>query len=208
MLQEAINVATTMFVVIDPIGTTPIFLALTPGLAAAARRRIALRGILVGAGILLVFGLAGDAILAFVGISMPAFKIAGGVLLFVTALDMLFEKRTERRERRADEERDDPSVFPLATPLIAGPGSITSLILLMDEQAGDLPGQVMVMGVTLGVLATAFLLLLLAGPLERLLQRTGVMVVTRVLGMLLAALSVQFVMDGLVASGFVAVSAT
>ena len=204
MLTDAINSFTTLFVVIDPIGTAPIFLALTVGMGAAERRRIAVRGILVGAVILIVFGLAGDAILRFVGISMPAFKVAGGILLFATALDMLFEKRTERRERQAEDHGDDPSVFPLATPLIAGPGSITSMILLMDDQAGDLAGQAMVIGVMLGVLAVALLLLLLSGPIERLLRRTGTMVVTRVLGMLLAALAVQFVMDGLVASGLVA----
>ena len=204
MLQDAINSFTTLFVIIDPIGTAPIFLALTVGMGAAERRRIALRGVLVGASILIVFGLAGDAILRFVGISMPAFKVAGGILLFATALDMLFEKRTERRERQAEDHGDDPSVFPLATPLIAGPGSITSMILLMDDQAGDLAGQAMVIGVMLGVLTVALLLLLLSGPIERLLRRTGTMVVTRVLGMLLAALAVQFVMDGLLASGLVA----
>lgn len=204
MLQEAINAATTMFVIIDPVGMAPIFLALTLGMSPGARRAIAIRGVLVGAVILAVFALAGEAILTFVGISMPAFKIAGGILLFVTALDMLFEKRTERRQKNADDhEREDPSVFPLATPLIAGPGSIASIILLMDQHAGDLAGQAMVMGVTIGVLFLMLAFLLLAGPLERLLKRTGVMVVTRVLGMLLAALSVQFVIDGLRASELV-----
>jgi len=201
MLNDAINTFTTLFVVIDPIGNAPIFLALTVGATAATRRRIAVRGILIGAGILLLFGLVGYSVLNFVGISMPAFRVAGGILLFLTALDMLFERRTERRERRVGEEADDPSVFPLATPLIAGPGSITSMILLMDDQAGDMAGQAMVIGVLLGVLAVTLSLLLLASPVERLLRRTGVMVVTRVLGMLLAALAVQYVFDGLRASG-------
>lgn len=195
--DEAINAFTTLFVIIDPIGTAPIFLALTAGMSAVARRRIAVRGIVIGAAILMLFALAGDAVLAFVGISMPAFRVAGGILLFITALDMLFEKRTERRERRVEEPANDPSVFPLALPLIAGPGSITSIILLMDGQTGDVQGQAMVIGVMLMVLLVAFGLLLLSGPLERLLRRTGVMVVTRVLGMLLAALAVQFVFDGL-----------
>lgn len=195
--DEAINAFTTLFVIIDPVGTAPIFLALTAGMTAAARRRIALRGVLIGAGILVIFAIAGDAVLTFVGISMPAFRVAGGILLFITALDMLFEKRTERREKRAEEADNDPSVFPLALPLLAGPGSITSIILLMDGQAGDLEAQAMVIGVMLGVLVLSFVLLLLASPLERLLRRTGVMVVTRVLGMLLAALAVQFVFDGL-----------
>ena len=203
-IQDAINAFTTLFVIIDPIGNAPIFLALTAGMGAAARRRVAVRGIAVGAAILTLFALAGDAVLSFVGISMPAFRVAGGILLFLTAIDMLFEKRTERREKRAedrDSTENDPSVFPLALPLIAGPGSITTMILLMDAHAGDLQGQALMMGVMFSVLAMAFLLLLLAGPLERVLRRTGVMVVTRVLGMLLAALAVQFVFDGLAEIG-------
>ena len=197
MLDNAINAFTTLFVVIDPIGNAPIFLALTVGATAVERRRIAVRGVLVAAMILAVFALAGREVLDFVGISMPAFRIAGGLLLFLTALDMLFEKRTERREKRAEEEVDDPSVFPLALPLIAGPGTITALILLMHEHEGSTAGQVMVMVVLGALLLMVLGFLLLAGPLERLLKRTGTMVVTRVLGMLLAALAVQFVLDGL-----------
>lgn len=199
--EDAINTFMTLFVVIDPIGNAPIFLALTAGASAAARRRIAARGVLIATAILTVFALTGDAVLAFVGISMPAFRVAGGVLLFITALDMLFETRTERREKRAEHPADDPSVFPLALPLIAGPGSIAALILLMDQHAGNVAGQAMVLAALAGVLATTFALLLLAAPLERILGRTGVMVVTRVLGMLLAALAVQFVFDGLAGIG-------
>lgn len=204
VFDDAINAFTTLFVIIDPIGNAPIFLALTAGMGAVQRRRIAVRGVLIGAMILTVFAWTGDAVLSFVGISMPAFRIAGGLLLFLTALDMLFERRTERREKRAESEAEtenDPSVFPLATPLIAGPGSITAVILLMDEHSGDLPGQFMVLGVLFVVLLLAFALLTLSGPLERLLRRTGTMVITRVLGMLLAALAVQFVIDGLSSVG-------
>ena len=197
MLQDAINVFTTLFVVVDPIGNAPIFLALTVGATAAQRRSIAIRGVLVAGMILTLFALAGDEVLAFVGISMPAFRIAGGLLLFLTAIDMLFEKRTERREQRADETVDDPSVFPLALPLIAGPGSITAVILLMHEHDGDLQGQAMVLGVMAGMLLLVLAFLLMAPLLERLLKRTGTMVITRVLGMLLAALAVQFVLDGM-----------
>ena len=197
MLQDAINVFTTLFVVVDPIGNAPIFLALTVGATAAQRRSIAIRGVLVAGMILTLFALAGDEVLAFVGISMPAFRIAGGLLLFLTAIDMLFEKRTERREQRADEAVDDPSVFPLALPLIAGPGSITAVILLMHEHDGDLQGQAMVLGVMAGMLLLVLTFLLMAPLLERLLKRTGTMVITRVLGMLLAALAVQFVLDGM-----------
>ncbi|MEM7211795.1 MAG: MarC family protein [Pseudomonadota bacterium] len=196
LLNDAINTFTTLFVVVDPIGNAPIFLALTVGMSAADRRRIAVRGVLVAGMILTLFALVGQAVLDFVGITMPAFRIAGGLLLFLTALDMLFEKRTERREKRAEEQIQDPSVFPLALPLIAGPGSIAAVILLMHEHEGDLAGQGMVMGVLFGLLLLVLCFLLLAGPLERLLRRTGTMVVSRVLGMLLAALAVQFVLDG------------
>lgn len=203
LLQDAINSFTTLFVIMDPVGNAPIFLALTAGMTAVDRRRIALRGVVVGAAILTLFALAGDAVLSFAGISMPAFRVAGGILLFLTALDMLFEKRTERREKRAEEETADPSVFPLALPLIAGPGSITTVILLMSAHEGDVAGQAMVMGVMLAVLLMVLALLLLASLVERVLGRTGVMVLTRVLGMLLAALAVQFVLDGLAGTGLV-----
>lgn len=201
LLDDAINVFTTLFVVVDPVGNAPIFLALTVGATAAQRRKIAIRGVLIAGLILTVFALVGDAVLSFVGISMPAFRIAGGLLLFLTAIDMLFEKRTERREQRADEPVDDPSVFPLALPLIAGPGSITAVILLMDAHAGDYQGQAMVLGVMVALLLMVLAFLLLAASLERLLKRTGTMVITRVLGMLLAALAVQFVIDGITAIG-------
>ena len=191
----------TMVVVIDPIGMTPLFVALTRGIGAARRRAIAVRACVAAALILLVFAAFGEAVLGFVGISMPAFRIAGGMLLFLTALDMLFERRTKRREgtagqAEAEDEGDDPSIFPLAIPLIAGPGSIASVILLAGQRPG-LEGLAWVVGVTLSVIVLVFLMFLTAGLLERALGRTGILVITRLLGMLLAALAVQFVLDGL-----------
>lgn len=191
----------TMFVVIDPIGLTPMFLALTQGASTARRRAIAIRACLTAIVILTLFATFGEAVLDFVGISMPAFRVAGGLLLFLTALDMLFERRTKRREGQADEDDgDDPSVFPMAIPLIAGPGAIASMILLTGQQPG-LNGLVLVIGVMLAVVALALALFLGSGVLERALGKTGINVVTRLLGMLLAALSVQFVLDGLRAFG-------
>ena len=201
MLSEAITAFVTLFVVIDPIGLGPMFVALTQGATGAERRRIALTGVLVGAGILTVFGLAGDSALAFIGISMPAFRISGGLLLFLIAVEMVFEKRTQRREENtAPEEKSpsaDPSVFPLATPLIAGPAAIATMVLLVGEHQGDLAGQAMMFGVLYGLLALVLIAFLLGGLIERALGRTGVLVITRLFGMLLAALSVQFVLDGL-----------
>jgi multiple antibiotic resistance protein len=187
-----------LFVIIDPIGLAPLFVALTAGQTARERRGVALRACLVALGILTLFGLAGEAVLNFLGISMPAFRIAGGVLLFLTALDMLFERRGQRRQGQADTAHaDDPSVFPLAIPLIAGPGAIATMILLTGQDGADAVHIALVHGVMALVLACVFGLFLLAAPLERALGPTGINVVTRLLGMLLAALSVQFVIDGL-----------
>jgi multiple antibiotic resistance protein len=187
----------TMFVVIDPIGLAPLFVALTQGVPERQRRRIALRACGIGMAILIVFGLFGEAVLGFVGISMPAFRVAGGILLFLTALDMLFERRTKRREDQSGEQEfDDPSVFPLAIPLIAGPGAIASVILLTGQRPG-IDGLALVLAVTALVLGVCMGLFLASGLLERALGKTGITVVTRLLGMLLAALSVQFVLDGL-----------
>ncbi len=202
-LAALITAFTTMFVIIDPIGLAPVFLALTQGMTPTHRRRLATRACLTGAALLTLFALAGEAILNFVGITMPAFRIAGGVLLFLTALDMLFERRQSRREDRADEAEathDDPSVFPLAIPLIAGPGAIASIILLSGSTTGWI-GLVEVLLVMLSVIGIVFLMFLAAAPLERLMGRTGIIVVTRLLGMLLAALAIQFILDGLTGFG-------
>lgn len=195
---ELITAFITLFVIIDPIGLSPLFVALTKGEAPAHRRGIAIRATVIAGILLVLFGLFGEAVLGFAGISMPAFRIAGGVLLFLTALDMLFERRTERRKGQANAQ-NDPSVFPLATPLIAGPGSIATMILLTGEAGGDWA----IIGAVMLVLAVVLLLVLLfflsAGLLERALGNTGTNVVSRLLGMLLAALSVQFVIDGITA---------
>ncbi|MCV2889272.1 MarC family protein [Ruegeria aquimaris] len=197
-----ITAFTTLFVVIDPPGQTPIFMALTQGMDSRTKRAIALRACLTAAAILAMFAAFGEAVLGFVGISMPAFRVAGGVLLFLTALDMLFERRTKRREDRAEaEEHADPSVFPLGIPLIAGPGSIATMILLAGQHPGA-EGLATVIAVMLAVLAVVLFLYLISGLLGRLLGKTGLNVVTRLLGMLLAALAVQFILDGLRAFGF------
>lgn len=192
----------TLFVIIDPIGLTPMFVALTQGLSGPERRAIAFRASATAFGILALFAFFGEAVLGFVGISMPAFRIAGGVLLFLTALDMLFERRTKRREDQVD-ERPDPSVFPLGIPLIAGPGSIATVILLAGQQNG-FQEMALILGVAMAVLVVVLMFFLASGILERALGRTGINVATRLLGMLLAALAVQFILEGLRDFGFVA----
>ena len=194
----------TLFVVIDPLGLVPLFIALTRGMAPDHRRAVGLRACVIAALLLTLFGLFGQKLLDFVGISMPAFRIAGGILLFLTALDMLFERRTQRREGQMPDADHDPSVFPLAMPLIAGPGALAAMILLVGQSGPGLQGKALVLALMLVVIAVIYVLFLAAGPIERALGRTGTMVITRLLGMLLAALSVQFVIDGIIGTGLVA----
>ncbi len=205
-LDFFVTTLVTLVVVIDPIGTTPIFVSLTQGMPRGRRRAIAVRACTIGLTVLALFGLFGEAVLGFVGISMPAFRIAGGLLLFLTALEMLFGRRNQRRQDQAPDDLDpgdDPSVFPLGIPLLAGPGGIASMILLTDQTGGDLLASAEIFGVLILVMAIAFVMFLAAEAIERLLRDTGILVVTRLLGMLLAALSVQFVLDGLANTGLV-----
>lgn len=200
-MASALTSFVTLLVVIDPVGTAPMFVALTAGMAPARRRVVALRACAIALGILTVFGLAGNAVLESLGISLPAFRIAGGLLLFLIAVDMLFEKRTKRREDRAQEDDHDPSVFPLATPLIAGPGAMAAMILLNTGSDVGWLDKLEVHAVMLGVILLVLAMFMVGGLIEKALGRTGILVVTRLLGMLLAALSVQFVLDGLTALG-------
>ncbi|HEY0214113.1 MAG TPA: MarC family protein [Paenirhodobacter sp.] len=203
-LSEALTAFVTLFVVVDPIGLAPLFIALTQGMSHSARLRVGLRALAVSAGLLTIFALFGDRLLSVIGISMPAFRISGGLLLFLTALDMLFERRTERREGQSSDHADDPSVFPLAMPLIAGPGAMATMILLAGGPRSDSMHFVAVLAVLAAVLLCVLAMFLIATPIERALGRTGTMVVTRLLGMLLAALSVQFILDGLRGAGIIA----
>jgi multiple antibiotic resistance protein len=200
----ALTAFVTLFVIIDPVGLTPLFVALTRGMSAAERRRVGARALATGFVILTLFGLGGEALLNAVGIGMPAFRVAGGLLLFLTAVDMLFERRQPRREKSAAREDalPDPTVFPLATPLIAGPGALATMVLLIGQHPGDLAAQATVYAMMTAVMAISFALFLAASLIERGLGPTGINVVTRLFGMLLAALAVQFVLDGLRDYGF------
>ncbi|WP_294198298.1 MarC family protein [uncultured Sphingomonas sp.] len=199
MLELFVSSFITLFVIIDPPGCAPIFAGLTAGATAAHRRAMAIRAVVVAAGILLVFALAGEPLLHALGIELASFRIAGGVMLFLIALEMVFEKRTQRREDRAakitEEEADDVSIFPMAMPMIAGPGSIASVMLLTARSHG-----VEQTAIVMAALAANLLLMLLAlfaaGPLMRVMGAKIEAVITRLLGVLLAALAVQFVIDG------------
>jgi multiple antibiotic resistance protein len=190
----------TFFVVIDPPGCAPIFAGLTRECTPPQRRAMALRSTLVAAGILVFFGMLGYKLLHALGISLAAFRISGGIMMFMIALDMVFERRTQRRESRAEEVNADPehndiSVFPMGIPMIAGPGSIASAMLLMARSDGW-EGSLVVLAAMAAVLLLTLVSLLSAGFLMRLLGKRLEAMLTRLLGVILAALAAQFVIDG------------
>lgn len=190
-----------MLVVVDPVAVAPVFAALTHGESTAAKRRAAIRGTLIAGVILVTFALAGGALLDALGIGMPAFQISGGALLFLLAVDMVFARQsglrsTTEREQREAETKKDISVFPLAIPLIAGPGALTSVLLMVGEQGHDPVVLGTVLAVIVIVLAATLLSLLASGRIMAFMGETGANVVSRVLGVVLAALAVQFVLNG------------
>ena len=204
MIELFISSFITFFVVIDPPGCAPIYASLTSSVPERDRRIMAARAIFVAALILLFFALLGEQMLSALGISLDSFRIAGGIMLFLIALEMVFEKRTERREDRAQEiieqpEIEDVSIFPMAMPMIAGPGSIAAVMVLTSQNDG-IDNALVILGALGGVLLLTLIGLLAAGPMMRILGNKVEAVITRVLGVLLGALAVQFVVDGLNAS--------
>jgi multiple antibiotic resistance protein len=201
VIELYISSLITFFVVIDPPGCAPIYAGLSASASAEQKRAMAIRAVGVSALILFVFALFGEALLKGLGISLASFRIAGGIMLFLIALEMVFEKRTERREDRAakvasDPEVEDVSIFPMAMPMIAGPGSIASVMLLMSRNSG-IERSLVVLGAMVTILLLTLVALLAAGPIMRILGAKIEAVITRLLGVLLAALAVQFVIDGL-----------
>lgn len=192
----------TMLVVIDPVGLVPIFIGLAGQRPLFERQRMIKKAVLVSAGIIAVFGLFGKTLLGYLAIDLSAFRIAGGILLFMIALDMIFarssgSKETPEEEKEA-QEREDISVFPLAIPLIAGPGTLASIMILINETGNDVVSLTVVMAVTGFILLLCFIALSLSEQISKLIGLTGVNVITRVLGVLLGALAVQYVGDGIV----------
>ncbi|QQS53145.1 MAG: NAAT family transporter [Candidatus Competibacteraceae bacterium] len=209
MLEQLVTVFVTFLVVIDPIGVAPMFSALTRGGNDHYRRRMALKGTLIATLICLLFVFTGDALLRFLGISLAAFRVSGGILLFLLAIDMVFARPSGLRSATVREQeeaqyKDDISVFPLAFPLLAGPGTLTTILLTIS----GIPSKeqpllfLAVLGVLLAVLLLTLLTLLLAPLLMKLLGETGANVIDRLLGVILAALAVQFMFEGLRAGLF------
>ena len=205
MSQLFLSAFITLFVVIDPPGCAPIYAGLTKGATSAQRRNMAIRATFIAGVILLIFALFGEQLLGALHIDLDSFRIAGGLMLFWIAFEMVFEKRTQRREERAEKvaaqsaegpEVEDVSIFPMAIPMLAGPGAIAAIMLLMNE-AGDLTETFTVLGALAAVLIITMLALIAAGPIMRLFGDKVEAAITRVLGVLLAALAAQYVIDGL-----------
>ncbi|HMQ57945.1 MAG TPA: MarC family protein [Rhizobiaceae bacterium] len=196
----AFNALVTIAVTIDPPGLAPLFLALTAGMDRAQRRQVATRASLTAFIVLAVFAAAGAAILSVFGITLPAFRVAGGILLFWIAFEMIFERRHERKDKTATvaitkDHIHNIAAFPLAIPLIAGPGAISATILLSGE-FDSVPGRLALIGIIAGVIAVTWVVFLVAERVDKWLGATGRNVLTRLLGVILAALAVQFVADG------------
>ena len=199
-VDTLVSALTTLLVTVDPPGLAPLFLGLTQGMSTLQRRTVAIRGSLIAFGILTTFALVGAEVLSALGISMGAFRIAGGLMLFAIAFEMIFERRHERKEKTTDDAitKDhihNLSVFPLAIPLIAGPGAISATVLISGTMDGW-GGKLQLIGVIAAVVGMVVVALVLAERLNRFLGVTGRALLTRLLGVLLAALSVQFVIDG------------
>jgi len=201
MLELFLSAFVTLFVVVDPPGCAPIYAGLTQGASAKQARKMALKASFIAAIILLIFALFGETLLGALHIKLDSFRIAGGLMLFFIAFEMVFEKRTQRREERAekvhaDPEIEDVSVFPMAMPMMAGPGAIAAIMLLMNEADG-LEQSLAVLGALASVIVLTAFALVVAGPLMRLAGDNVQNVVTRLLGVLLAALAAQYIIDGL-----------
>ncbi|WFN87239.1 MarC family protein [Agrobacterium pusense] len=199
--ETLINALTTLLVTLDPPGLAPVFLALTAGMTRDQRSQVALRGSIIAFGILAVFALFALAILNLLGISLGAFRIAGGLLLFWIAFEMIFEKRQERKEKTSEiaitkDHLHNLAVFPLALPLIAGPGAISATVLLAGSMKTTVEMVVLIL-ILAFAMALVYAALIVSERMDRFLGNTGRAILTRLLGVLLAALSVQFVVDGI-----------
>ncbi len=205
MLEIALVAFTTIFATMGPVDVAAVFAVLTKGLSPSQRRKAAFKGVLIATAVLLLFALFGEAMLSRLGITLAAMRTAGGILLLLIAIDMVFARPSSSSTPTDDEtteaqKRQDISVFPLATPLIAGPGTMGAVVLLTAEAQGDVLAWSITVGMLLANLTLTLVLLMTAGHVQRVLGVTGLNVISRVVGVLLAALAVQFMFDGLAAS--------
>ncbi len=201
MLDYFTSALVTLLVTVDPPGLAPLFLGVTPGMSKAERRQVAIRAVIIAFAIMAASGLVGAQLLGALGIGLPAFRTAGGLLLFWIAFEMVFGRRNDRKSEQATtaitiDHIRNVAAFPLAIPLMAGPGALTATILLAGRAEGDLLRLAVLMAVIAGVMLSCLLVFLAAGRISGWLGVTGNVVLTRLLGVILAALAVQFVADG------------
>jgi MarC family membrane protein len=200
-LDALVSAFVTLFLVVDPFGLVPTFLAVTEGLPARARRQVAARACVIAAAVLAGAAIAGDWLFKTLGITLPAFRIAGGLLLFSIASEMVFGLRIERQSRAAEQALEEHvrniAAFPLAVPLMAGPGAITATVLLAGRAGSDPAALAILIAVIAVVIAICYAVFCTATRIGKLLGVTGNVVLSRLLGVLLAALAVQYVIDGI-----------
>lgn len=206
MTEQLLQTFITLFIVIDPIGIATIFMAMTHAAEKGYQKKMALRGTITAAAILFIFFFMGDSLLRFLGIGIPAFRIAGGILLFLIAIDMVFARHsglrsTTVREQKEAEHKNDISVFPLAFPLISGPGALTTVLLMANTSgsASLIAGMTVILAI---VLSLTLISLLFAARISHLLGETGANMISRLLGLILSALAIQYIIDGTKAAFF------
>ena len=195
MIEAALEQFVTLWAVIDPIGTLPVFIAVTAGLTAGQQRKIAVRAALASAGILLVFILAGQIVLNSLGISLIAFQIAGGLILFLFALTMIFGESKPQSELGDADQKADIAIFPLAMPSLASPGAMLAVVVLTDNNRHSIEEQAVTAAMMLLVIVAALVIMLMAAPLNRLLGTAGAAIISRVMGMMLASVAVDNVLE-------------
>jgi multiple antibiotic resistance protein len=197
MLEIFLQYFVLYFVVIDPIGTTPLFLVVTKGLNAKDKNKVAFEGVLIATIVLLFFAFFGNYVLKYLGISFPAFTIAGGVILFLIALEMLFDIRSERKKRSINDKRDKISIFPIAIPLLAGPAAITSVILTISQAGGNYSLLIINIICLISVMLVSFVILRVFTKFQKFINEKIINIFSRVIGIILAALSIQYILDGI-----------
>jgi multiple antibiotic resistance protein len=201
MSEKLFEAFITLFVTIEPFGLVPIFIALTSNETPRGKRWIAFKATVIAGLVTIAFAFIGSMLFTILGISEPAFRIAGGILLLIISIDLVIARHsgissTTKAEEMEAKSRDDISVFPLAIPLIAGPGTLTTIVLLMRKNDNEIVVQLSIIAILILVLIISFICLLLSEPLSRVLGITGSNVINRVLGIVLAALAIQFILDG------------
>ena len=197
MLEIFIQSFTLYFIVVDPFGSTPIFFVITQNLNAKEKIKTAISATIIAATILLFFALLGNYILSYLNITFPAFTIAGGIILFIISLEMLFNKRQQRKEENINFQSENISVFPLATPLLAGPAAITSVIVSVSDIGNNFVNQIIGITSLILVMVLTFIIFFIASKFEKIINKKIINIFSRVIGIILAGLSIQYILDGI-----------